>query len=91
MYPEGGEAGVPDTPSSGKLHVAIGFLRKTGTDPLEKQLDRLMTKEALPEPPTRRNFLDLRMNNMSQCRRFPTMWQFDKCRLIRASAAYFEA
>ena len=44
-------AGVPDTPSSGKLHVAIGFLRNTGTDPLEKQLDRLMTKEGLSEPP----------------------------------------
>ena len=28
-------------------------------------------------------------NNLNQCMRFPTMWQFDMCRLGRASAASF--
>ena len=35
----GGGAGGPDPPPLGKSQVAICFLRKSGTDPLKKQLD----------------------------------------------------
>ena len=35
----GGGGGGRDHPSPGKSQVAIGFLRNSGTDPIEKQLD----------------------------------------------------
>ena len=36
-----GETGGPDLSRPGKSQVAVGFLTKSGTDPLEKRLDPL--------------------------------------------------